>query len=144
MTTDRREFVRLTALAGSALAVGVVPQANALVRPFQSQRRGLRILFLGGTNFIGPHMVEHATARGHTVTLFNRGRTNPGLFPRAEKLTGDRTGDVSALQGRMWDVVVDPSATQPDWVERTGRVLQGNVGQCMRASLPLRSAVDPG
>ncbi len=74
-------------------------------------------------------MVQRAIDNGHSVTLFNRGQTNPALFPKAEKLRGDRTGDVSSLAGRKWDAVIDTSAVQPDWVERTGKVLSGNVGQ---------------
>ena len=86
-------------------------------------RAPLKILILGGTSFIGPYQVQYALDRGHTVTLFNRGRTNPGLFPTVEKLIGDRTGDVSALQGRSWDVVIDNSATDPTWVTRTAQLL---------------------
>ena len=79
----------------------------------------MRILILGGTGFIGPHMVEYALSRGHTVTMFNRGRTNTHLFPEVERLVGDRNGDVSALEGREWDVVLDNNATLPSWVRRT-------------------------
>ncbi len=134
MSPDRRDFLRLSALASGALAAGILPGTRALahaapsVAAGGSRPRALRILFLGGTSFIGPHMVQNAIDGGHTVTLFNRGRTNPAIFPTAEKLRGDRTGDVSALEGRTWDLVVDTSAVQPDWVERTGRVLAGNVG----------------
>ena len=60
---------------------------------------------LGGTGFLGPAEVEYALERGHTVTLFNRGRTNPDLFPDVEKLRGDRGGDLAALEGRRWDAV---------------------------------------
>ena len=76
-----------------------------------------RILVLGGTRFLGRAVVEAALARGHAVTLFNRGQTNPDLFPTAEKLCGDRTGDMSALDGRSWDVVVDVAAYFPRTVE---------------------------
>lgn len=89
--------------------------------------RALRILFLGGTGFIGPHQVRYALARGHQVTLFNRGRTSPEMFPEAEKLRGDRASDLTALEGRSWDVVIDNSATNPEWVERSTTVLAGNV-----------------
>jgi 2'-hydroxyisoflavone reductase len=82
----------------------------------------VRILILGGTLFLGRHLVESAHARGHEVTLFNRGRTNPELFPEVEKLHGDReTSKLSALVGRRWDAVVDTSARVPRWVrESTG------------------------
>src|ERR1700716_2896589 len=67
----------------------------------------MKLLILGGTVFLGRHVVESALARGHSVTLFNRGRHNPKLFPKVEKLRGDRDGDLSALGGRRFDAVVD-------------------------------------
>lgn len=90
-----------------------------------------RILVLGGTGYIGPHLVEHALSRGHTVTLFNRGQTKPGLFPNVEKLIGDRNlpdGHV-ALKGRTWDVVYDIPTGAPQWIINAAAVLKGNVGQ---------------
>ena len=59
---------------------------------------GMNILILGGTGFIGPTLVQHALDRGHSLTLFNRGRTNTHLFPEVEKLVGDRNNDLSALE----------------------------------------------
>ena len=85
--------------------------------------RSLKILVLGGTAFLGPEFVTLAVARGHTVTLFNRGKTQPGLFPDLEKLHGDRNGDVSALRGRTFDAVLDTSAYVPSHVRRIREVL---------------------
>jgi 2'-hydroxyisoflavone reductase len=76
----------------------------------------LRILILGGTLFLGRHLVEAALDRGHEVTIFNRGRTNPELFPEVERLRGDRDGDLTALAAGEWDAVVDTSARIPRWV----------------------------
>ena len=73
----------------------------------------MKILVFGGTLFLGRHVVEAALARGHEVTLFNRGVTNPDLFPDVEKIKGDRGDDLSALRGRCWDAVVDPSGYSP-------------------------------
>ena len=73
----------------------------------------MKILILGGTAFLGPQIVEAARARGHVLTLFNRGKTNPGLFPDIEKLHGDRDGDLKSLEGRTWDAVVDTSGYVP-------------------------------
>jgi 2'-hydroxyisoflavone reductase len=67
--------------------------------------------------------VEAALARGHEVTLFNRGQTNPDLFPEVETLRDDRDGDLSPLRGRSWDAVVDPSARIPRWVRATAEQL---------------------
>ena len=83
---------------------------------------------LGGTKFLGRATVEAALARGHEVTLFNRGRTNPDLFPEAEKLHGDREHDLSALEGREWDAVVDPSGYVPSIVRSSAEQLAGSTG----------------
>jgi 2'-hydroxyisoflavone reductase len=82
----------------------------------------LRILFLGGTGFIGPHMVRLAVERGHTVTLFNRGR-NADEFPDLEQLTGDRNGQIEALAGRQWDAVVDNSGYVPRHVDDSAKLV---------------------
>ena len=77
------------------------------------------ILILGGTQFLGRHTVDAALARGHRVTLFNRGQTRPELFPEVEKLRGDRDGNLSALAGRDFDAVVDTSGYVPRLVAQT-------------------------
>ncbi len=87
----------------------------------------MRILVLGGTLFLGRDVVDAALANGHDVTLFNRGRTNPELFPDVEKLHGDRDGDLAALAGRAFDAVVDTSGYLPRVVEATLDAL-GDVG----------------
>src|SRR3954468_14095364 len=76
----------------------------------------MKLLVLGGTKFLGRATVEAALARGHEVTLFNRGETNPELFPEAEKLRGDRTQDLDVLQGRAWEAVLAPSGSTPSIV----------------------------
>ncbi len=119
MTSSRRQFVRGASAAAGALALAPF---HIWVPRFRQEK--LNILILGGTNFIGPYQVQYALDRGHSVTLFNRGKTNPGLFPNVEKLTGDRTNDLKSLEGRKWDVVIDISATNPDWVALSGRVLE--------------------
>ena len=88
----------------------------------------VKLLVLGGTKFLGRAVVEAALARGHDVTLFNRGRTNPELFPEAEHLRGDRDGDLSALEGRTWDAVVDPSGYVPRVVRASAELLAPAVG----------------
>jgi 2'-hydroxyisoflavone reductase len=84
---------------------------------------GVKLLVLGGTKFLGRATVDAALARGHEVTLFNRGQTNPDLFPEAEKLRGDREHDRSALAGRTWDAVVDPSGYVPGVVRASAEQL---------------------
>jgi 2'-hydroxyisoflavone reductase len=88
----------------------------------------MRVLLLGGTLFLGRHLVEAALDRGHEMTLFNRGRTGPALYPDVETLHGDReTGDLDALRGRSWDAVIDTSARVPRWVRDAAGVLADNV-----------------
>ncbi|MEQ5841207.1 NAD-dependent epimerase/dehydratase family protein [Paraburkholderia acidicola] len=77
----------------------------------------MRILIMGGTLFLGRHIVEAALRNRHEITLFNRGLRNPGLFPEVEHLTGDRDSNLSSLNGRYFDVVIDPSAYRPGQVE---------------------------
>jgi 2'-hydroxyisoflavone reductase len=92
------------------------------------------ILVLGGTNFLGPHVVTTALARGHTVTLFNRGKTHTELFPDVEKLRGDRDGQLDALKGRSWDAVVDTSGFVPRIVKMSAELLAPNVKQYLFVS----------
>ncbi len=65
----------------------------------------LKILILGGTRFLGRTIAEASISSGHNVTFFNRGKTNPGLFPNCETLIGDRDGDMTSISGRSWDIV---------------------------------------
>jgi 2'-hydroxyisoflavone reductase len=87
----------------------------------------VKVLILGGTKFLGRHLTESALKAGHEVTLFNRGKTNPGLFPNVENLTGDRDNDLSSLKGRTWDVVVDTSGYIPRAVKATAELLADSV-----------------
>jgi 2'-hydroxyisoflavone reductase len=147
MNTNRRQFIRTAATAGGALGLGLTPHlaagaaapgsaapAPAAAGPgAASAPRRIRLLILGGTGFIGPHQVRYAVERGHEVTIFNRGRSAPGMFPGVEEVTGDRAAnDYGSLRGRTWDAVIDnsaASATAPQWVREAGDVLRDTVGQ---------------
>jgi 2'-hydroxyisoflavone reductase len=83
----------------------------------------MHLLILGGTVFLGRHLVEAALAQGHTVTLFNRGQRNADLFPEVEKLRGNRDGNLEALRGRRWDAVIDPSGYVPRLVRASAELL---------------------
>jgi 2'-hydroxyisoflavone reductase len=87
----------------------------------------VRVLILGGTKFLGRAVADEALARGHEVTLFNRGETNPELYAEVEKLRGDRDGDLSALEGRDWDVVVDTCGYVPRVVRASAELLADRV-----------------
>jgi 2'-hydroxyisoflavone reductase len=129
--TDRRDFLA-TAFAGLSL-LALPAQARKAAKP-------LNILVLGGTGFLGPQFVEAARAHGHTLTLFNRGKTNPERFADesyrdVEQLHGDRKTDMSALEGdRRWDAVLDTSAYLPADVTRSAQLLGKRVGQYVLVS----------
>ena len=88
----------------------------------------MRILVIGGTLFVGRWLVESALARGHEVTIFHRGQTLPGLFPRAEEIRGDRATDLARLDGRRWDAVVDTCGFRSDIVRASVERLRDRVG----------------
>lgn len=83
----------------------------------------LKILILGGTSFLGPHLVEELQEHGHAVTLFNRGTQNSPLFSTVELLQGNRDGDLKALEGRRWDAIIDTSGYLPRVVEASSKIL---------------------
>ena len=89
----------------------------------------MRILVLGGTRFLGRAIVDAALGRGDTVTLFNRGKSNPGLFPGLETVTGDRTADLSALDGRAWDAVFDVACYDPAVARLSAEAFEGRAGR---------------
>ncbi len=128
MTSSRREFVQLSIMAGGAAGLGVTAQASTGPATVDKASKKLKILVLGGTGLIGPPMVEYAIARGHEVTLFNRGKTKTHLFPELEKLRGDRADDLASIEaqvkaGRRWDAVVDNTASIPRWVTASAGLL---------------------
>jgi 2'-hydroxyisoflavone reductase len=83
----------------------------------------MELLILGGTLFLGRAIVEAALPRGHQLTLFNRGQSNPGLFPQLKNLTGERDGGLDALRGRRWDAVIDTCGYVPRLVRQSARLL---------------------
>jgi len=128
MKTSRRSFIRsasavgaLAALPGSFFAQGSAPKP-------------LDILILGGTGFIGPHEINYARSRGHKITMFNRGKTAPGMFPDVETLIGDRDDQLDSLKGRDWDAVIDNSGFYPRQARLSAELLHGHVGQYMFVS----------
>ena len=128
MAMTRRQLLRTTA---ATVASSATPRARAADdRERKPAAKPLRILVLGGTGFIGPHQVRHARERGHVLTLFNRGRTNPGLFPDVETLHGDRavgSYDLAAQKVRPW---ID----LPVWLPPHGRTA-GFARRCNRRAL---------
>jgi 2'-hydroxyisoflavone reductase len=128
MNTTRRRLIQAGLLGGTAMAAGL-PQALAAMSGHGSGSKPLRILVLGGTGFIGPHMVREALVRGHDVSLFNRGRTNDDLFPDLTTYLGDRNNKLDALEGQAWDAVIDNSGYVPRHVADSARLLAGAADQ---------------
>jgi 2'-hydroxyisoflavone reductase len=135
----RRNLLLGIAGAGlpAALATGCTPSAgNTTETTAPGAHSGAKaspgprtLLLLGGTSFLGPHIVDTARARGHKITLFNRGKTHPELFPDVEKLHGDRDGDLKSLEGRSWDTVIDTSGYVPRIVKASAELLAPKCGQ---------------
>jgi 2'-hydroxyisoflavone reductase len=143
--STRRNFLKWSAALGGTFGLGpLVDRAFAsgthpLIHPpthkpaVQKAPAPLNILILGGTGFTGPEQVEYAIARGHRVTLFNRGKTRPGMFKGkvAEELIGDLNSDTSALKDKKFDVVIDNPTTLPLWVRNAAQYLKGNTKHYM-------------
>jgi 2'-hydroxyisoflavone reductase len=135
VSTSRRKFLKVSAAAGGTIGLGSLPRialaavAEPALIPLERAPAPLKILILGGTGFTGPEQVEYATARGHQVTLINRNKTRPDFFKgRVEQLIGDFNGDMSALKGRKFDVVIDNPTTHPAWVRNVAQYMKGNTG----------------
>ena len=127
MTMNRRELLLTATVAGLG--------SLALSASFKLRAASPRsVLVLGGTGFIGPHLVRRLLERGHVVTLFNRGQTNTDLFPETSKLVGDRDGGLEALETGEWDVVIDNSGYVPRHVRDSAELLKGRVGRYLFTS----------
>lgn len=136
MTSSRRDFLTTGLRAGIAASlVGArgVAAAGSHSRPLLSAppARALRILILGGTGVTGPHLVAEAVGRGHQVTIFTRGRSQPSVnqevFRDVEHLIGDRADNLDALRGRTWDVAIDNSGQQVEWTTASAELLRDHV-----------------
>ena len=128
--TTRREVVQLAArvLAATAAISTVLPTRAA------TKSRPGTLLILGGTGFVGPHLTQEALGRGWQVTHFNRGKHVADGVPNVETLIGDRKGELDALRGRKWDVVIDDTAYIPKYVKMSAELLAPNVGYCVLIS----------
>ena len=121
MTSRRRLLQWGACLAAS----GVLPQS------FAAQPAARTLLILGGTGFIGPHLTREALRLGWKVTHFNRGKHAPEGVADVETLIGDRNGQIDALRGRRWDVVIDDTGQIPKYVKMSADLLAPNVGYCL-------------
>jgi len=132
MQTTRRDVLRLAGLAAGATLLNTRPRAARA----QAGRadRSMRLLILGGTGFIGPHLVWAAAERGHRISIFTRGRAEADLPEGVEALVGDRDGDLDALRGREWDACIDNTGYVPRIVRDSAELLRGRVGRYLFTS----------
>lgn len=135
--TSRRDFLIATSAAAAWWALPGCASGAGRTAVKRAPGKPLKILIMGGTGFLGPHFVEAARTKGHQLTLFNRGKSNPTRFSGEEfkdieQLQGDRKTDLSALEGtRRWDAVLDTSAYFPGDVSRSASLLAKRVDQYM-------------
>ena len=124
--TTRRDVLQLGVLmaAGNALSPVARARAGARAKPGT-------LLILGGTGFIGPHLTQEAQRLGWKVTHFNRGKHAAGGVPGVETLLGDRNGQLDALRGRKWDVMIDDTGFVPKFVRMSAGLLAPSVGYCL-------------
>lgn len=121
MAGNRRDFIKAGVLGAAAAASGLPQLAQA--GHHKEEFKPLDVLILGGTGFLGPHMVKETLRRGHNVTLFNRGRSDINMFPDLETVIGDRDNGLDGLKGRRWDAVIDNSGYVPRHVQDSARLL---------------------
>ena len=134
MNKSRRRFVKAGLAGGAGLAAGSIPLPAAAGKRKKKARQNMDILILGGTGFIGPHMVREALRRGHSVSLFNRGRTDRKMFPDLPLYTGDRNNGLDSLKGHTWDAVIDNSGYVPRHVTDSAKLLNMAVSQYLYVS----------
>lgn len=130
--TTRRHFLGASGALFAASTLGRASMQEKAAKP-------LRLLFLGGTGFIGPHQIRHALERGHEVSMFNRGRRGGMYGSDVEELTGDRDAKVGAglksLEGdRTWDVVLDNSGYVSRHVRDSAELLKDRCGRYLFTS----------
>lgn len=126
--TSRRSFIKTTTAASASLFLGQRAYALPIAQTFAAAP--LDILILGGTGYIGPYQVREAIARGHRVTVFNRGQRQADLPQGVTYLQGDRSIEklnLDALKGKKWDAAIDNSQTDPAWVTKTAELLKERV-----------------
>jgi len=141
---SRRVFIKKSTLAGLAIPVlgssvlNCKSEDKKEAASVSKTNKKLNILILGGTSFLGPHQIAYAISRGHKVSTFTRGKTIPTVnkeaFEHVEQLIGDRVDNLTALENRTWDVVIDNSGRKVQWTKDTANLLKDNVGLYMYTS----------
>ena len=132
---SRRQFLDLSIKAGiivPALGASILSCKEKPTTDATDSPAPLNVLILGGTSFLGPHQIATLLGRGHKVSIFTRGKTKPkihtDLFDQVEHLIGDRENDLTALENRSWDVVIDNSGRKVEWTKKTANLLKDTCG----------------
>ncbi|HSJ13713.1 MAG TPA: NAD-dependent epimerase/dehydratase family protein [Longimicrobiales bacterium] len=134
--TTRRDFLR----AGVAAGALILPTFPTAAQASRRRQAALRVLILGGTGFVGPHLVHALVARGHELSILTRGRREPSLyesdFTGVEQLIGDRAqpDGLAALEGRTWDVVIETSGYRHPWTRDAAQALRGRAERYLYVS----------
>ena len=125
---SRRDFIK----KGVLLSAGLSMSNGLLSACISENKKKLTILILGGTSFLGPHQISYAISRGHSVSIFTRGKTKPTIhkeaFNKVEHLIGDREDNLTALENRSWDVIIDNSGRNVEWTKKTANLLKEKSG----------------
>ncbi len=127
-SNSRRSFIKKSLLASASLSI----LSSHLLSCTSSNKKKLSILILGGTSFLGPHQIAYAISRGHSISIFTRGKTkstvHKEVFEEVEHLVGDREDNLTALENRSWDVVIDNSGRKTEWTKKTANLLKDSCG----------------
>ena len=131
--TDRRRFLQQLAVGTAGLSMpGLAAAPLSAQRARGPQQSALNVLVLGGTGFLGPHIVNALVTRGHRVAILTRGQREPSLYEESyanvEHLIGDRAqpDGLNALRGRRWDVVLETSGYRHPWTRDAVEALRGS------------------
>ncbi|MFD2528398.1 NAD-dependent epimerase/dehydratase family protein [Polaribacter marinaquae] len=128
MSNSRRKFIKNSVLLSASIPL----LSSSLLSCSSIDKNKLSILILGGTSFLGPHQIKYALERGHKVSIFTRGKTKPNVnkevFDKVEHLIGDRENNLSALENKKWDIVIDNSGKKAKWTQKTAQLLKDNCG----------------
>ncbi|MAD98542.1 MAG: hypothetical protein CMB99_14560 [Flavobacteriaceae bacterium] len=135
MSNSRRKFIKNSIVASFGLPI---LGSSLFACSTNSDVKPLDILILGGTSFLGPHQIKFALSRGHKVSIFTRGKTKSTIhkevFDQVEHLIGDREDNLSALENRNWDVVIDNSGRKVEWTQKTAELLKNRCGMYLYIS----------
>src|SRR3954452_7150763 len=95
----------------------------------------MQILVIGGGVFLGAAIVDSVLARGHVLTVFNRGRSRTDWPKGVEAIIGDRGSDLRLLPGRAFDAAIDTCGYVPAELRASAAALAGCGRYCFVSSI---------